>query len=299
MRHLNYNHLHYFWTVACEGSIARAAETLHLTPQTISGQLKLLEGVVGSPLFQRAGRGLVLTDTGRMVKQYADEIFTVGAELSQRVRSNQPQASPVLTVGIVNSIAKLISYRVLEPALSGSDRARIVAREADLETLLAELALHRLDLVISDRPVPVGLSVKAYNHQLGESVIAFFAGKRQAGRYRSNFPQCLDGAPMLLPTHTTALRRELDDWFDRVDVRPQLVAECDDGALMKVFGEAGAGIFPAPLAIAAEVERMYHASLIGRADEVRESYIAISPERRLKHPAVLDLIDRARNQLFQ
>ena len=299
MRHLNYNHLHYFWTVACEGSIARASETLHLTPQTISGQLKLLEGVVGSPLFQRAGRGLVLTDTGRMVKQYADEIFTVGAELSQRVRSGQPQASPVLTVGIVNSIAKLISYRVLEPALSGPEKVRIVAREADLETLLAELALHRLDLVISDRPVPVGLGVKAYNHQLGDSVIAFFTGKRLAGRYRRNFPRCLDGAPMLLPTHTTALRRELDDWFDRVDVRPQLVAECDDSALMKVFGEAGAGVFPAPLAIAAEVERMYHASLIGQAHEVRESYIAISPERRLKHPAVLDLIDRARSQLFQ
>jgi LysR family transcriptional activator of nhaA len=299
MRHLNYNHLLYFWTVACEGSIARAAETLHLTPQTISGQLKLLEGVVGSPLFQRAGRGLVLTDTGRMVKQYADEIFTVGAELSQRVRSNQPQASPVLTVGIVNSIAKLISYRVLESALSGSDRVRIVAREADLETLLAELALHRLDLVISDRPVPVGLGVKAYNHHLGESVIAFFTCKRLARRYQRDFPNSLDGAPMLLPTHTTALRRELDDWFDRVDVRPQLVAECDDSALMKVFGEAGAGIFPAPLAIATEVERMYHASLIGQADEVRESYIAISPERRLKHPAVLDLIDRARSQLFQ
>lgn len=299
MRHLNYNHLYYFWTVACEGSIARAAETLHLTSQTISGQLKLLEEVVGSPLFQRVGRGLALTDTGRMVKQYADEIFTVGAELSQRVRSNQPQANPVLTVGIVNSIAKLITYRVLEPVLTGSEAVRIVCREADLETLLAELALHRLDLVVSDRPIPVGLGVKAYHHQMGESVIAFFTGKRLAARYKRDFPGSLDGAPMLLPTHTTALRRELDDWFERVNVRPHVVAECDDSALLKVFGEAGAGVFPAPLAIAAEVERMYHARLIGQADEVRESYIAISPERRLKHPAVLDLIDRARSQLFQ
>jgi LysR family transcriptional activator of nhaA len=299
MRHLNYNHLHYFWTVANEGSIARASELLHITPQTISGQLKLLEEVVGEPLFQRVGRGLALTENGRLIKQYADEIFTIGAELSQVVRSRQPHASPVLTVGIVNSIPKLIAYRLLEPALSASESVRVVCLEADLEKLLAELAIHRLDLVISDRPIPVGMSVKAYNHRLGESAISFFGSRRSAARYQRNFPGSLDGAPMLLPVNTTALRRELDDWFDRVDVRPRIVAECEDSALMKAFGEAGVGIFPAPHAIAAEVERMYNARAIGVAGEVRENYVAISPERRLKHPAVLDIIEHARGQLLQ
>ena len=299
MRHLNYNHLHYFWTVANEGSIARASELLHITPQTISGQLKLLEEVVGEPLFQRVGRGLALTENGRLIKQYADEIFTIGAELSQVVRIRHSHASPVLTVGIVNSIPKLIAYRLLEPALSASEAVRVVCLEADLEKLLAELAIHRLDLVISDRPIPVGMSVKAYNHRLGESAISFFSIRRSAARYQRNFPGSLDGAPMLLPVNTTALRRELDDWFDRVDVRPRIVAECEDSALMKAFGEAGVGIFPAPHAIAAEVDRMYNARAIGVAGEVRENYVAISPERRLKHPAVLDIIEHARGQLLQ
>ncbi|MEJ2530514.1 MAG: transcriptional activator NhaR [Halioglobus sp.] len=299
MRHLNYNHLHYFWTVANEGSIARASELLHITPQTISGQLKLLEEVVGEPLFQRVGRGLALTENGRLIKQYADEIFTIGAELSQVVRSRQPHTSPVLNVGIVNSIPKLIAYRLLEPALSAREPVRVVCLEADLEKLLAELAIHRLDLVISDRPIPVGMSVKAYNHRLGESVISFFSSKRSAARYQRNFPRSLDGEPMLLPVNTNALRRELDDWFDRVDVRPRIVAEFEDSALLKAFGEAGVGIFPAPQAIAAEVERMYNAREIGVAGEVRENYVAISPERRLKHSAVLDIIEVARGQLLR
>ena len=174
MRHLNYSHLHYFWTVANEGSIARASEVLHITPQTISGQLKLLEEAVGEPLLQRAGRGLVLSDTGRLVKQYADEIFTLGAELSQVVKGQQAKTR-VLHVGIVNSIAKLIAYRVLQPVLAMEGSVRLECYEADLEDLLADLAVHRLDLVISDRPIPVGMNVKAYNHKLGSSVLAFFS----------------------------------------------------------------------------------------------------------------------------
>jgi len=298
MRHLNYNHLYYFWTVACEGSIARASESLHLTPQTISGQLKLLDEAVGSALFQRQGRGLALTDTGRLVKRYADDIFTAGAELSEVVRGHQPQSHPILSVGIVNSLAKLITYRVLEPAFSLETPVQVVCREADLETLLAELAIHRLDLVISDRPIPVGFGVKAYNHQLGESAIGFFAARGVAARYRKNFPQSLEGAPVILPLHDTALRRELDHWFERVEVRPRVAAQCDDSALIKVLGSAGAGLFPAPLAISAEVEKTYNARLIGEVDGVRETYLAISPERRLKHPAVLDIIAQARSQLF-
>jgi LysR family transcriptional activator of nhaA len=298
MRHLNYNHLLYFWTVAREGSIARASEALHLTPQTISGQLKLLEERVGAPLFQRVGRGLVLTETGQLVSQYADEIFALGAELTQRVRSEQPYAPVVLNVGIVNSIAKLIAYRIVEPALQMEDGLRVVCREADLERLLGDLAVHRLDLVLSDRPIPTGLNVKAYNHRLGESGIAFFAQKRLAATYRRRFPESLHGAPVLLPATATALRRTLDDWFEGRGVTPRIVAEFDDSALLKAFGEAGVGLFPAPIAIAAQVEQMYHASLVGEVDGVTESYYAISPERKLRHPAVVRITELARSLVF-
>tara|TARA_R110002110_G_scaffold205066_1_gene416642 strand:- start:35373 stop:36272 length:900 start_codon:yes stop_codon:yes gene_type:complete len=298
MRHLNYNHLHYFWTVANEGSIVAASRQLHITPQTISGQIKLLEDAVGDALFQRVGRNLVLTDTGGLVKQYADDIFAVGAELSQLVRNGKPLANPVLNVGIVDSIPKLVAYRVLKPALAPEQDLRVVCREGDLETLLADLSVHRLDLLISDRPMPVGTNVKAYDHRLGESVVGLFSSQQTASRYRRSFPQSLDEAPMLLPLPGSTLRRDLEAWFESIAVRPHTVAEFDDSALLKVFGEAGAGIFPAPLAIASEVERMYSARLIGQIDTVKEAYLAISPERKLKHPVVVDIIRLAREHLF-
>ena len=298
MRHLNYSHLLYFWTVAREGSIVRASQALHLTPQTISGQLKLLEQSVGEPLFQRVGRRLVLTETGHMVKQYADEIFSVGAELAQRVRSKQPGEPSILNVGIVNSIPKLISFRILQPTLELEDPVRIVCWEGDLEKLLADLAVHRLDLVLSDRPIPTGLNVRAYNHQLGESAILLFARKSVAAKYVKGFPESLNGAPLLMPVGTSALRRKLDDWFDRVEVSPHIAAEFDDSALMKAFGEAGVGIFPSPSAISKEVELMYHARAIGPVDQVHETYFAISPERKLKHPAVVHITEVTRTELF-
>ncbi|MEM9255217.1 MAG: transcriptional activator NhaR [Pseudomonadota bacterium] len=296
MRHLNYNHLHYFWTVANEGSIARASELLHITPQTISGQLKLLDEAVGEALFQRAGRGLVLTDTGRLIKQYADEIFALGGELAQVV-SGRRAPTQVLNVGIVNSIAKLISCRVLSPAVA-ADGGRLVCREGDLDALLADLAVHRLDLVLSDRPLPVSTGVKAFNHELGSSAIAFFSKPSALRRYRGRFPQTLDDAPMLLPSRGSALRRALDDWFEEIGVHPRVVAEFDDSALLKMFGAGDAGVFPAPSAIAPEIERMYSARVIGMAPGVEESYFAISPERRIKHAAVVGIIEQARRQLF-
>lgn len=298
MRHLNYSHLLYFWTVAREGSIARASEVLHLTPQTISGQLKLLEESIGEPLFVRAGRGLALTDTGHLVNQYADEIFSLGAELAQRLRGKQPGMPIALNVGIVNSIPKLIAYRVLAPALGLEDPIRVICWEDDLEKLLGDLAVHRLDLVLSDRPIPTGLNVKAYNHALGESAVSFFAQKRMAAKYARKFPASLHGAPVLMPVSSIALRRSLDEWLDRVGVTPRVVAEFEDSALLKAFGEAGTGIFPAPSAIAAEVEHMYHARRIGSADDVRETYFAISPERKLKHPAVVCITETARTRLL-
>jgi LysR family transcriptional activator of nhaA len=297
LRHLNYNHLQYFWVVAREGSIARAAEVLHLTPQTISGQLKLLEDSIGAALFQRAGRGLALTESGLLVQQYAEEIFTLGGELSERLRSGGVEAPETLKVGIVDSIAKLIAYRVIEPALSLEDAPRIICEENDIEALLGELAVHRLDLVISDRPLPTGLNVRAYNHPLGQSSIAWFARRGARPARSKTLPEQLREAPMLLPMRGTPLRRALDDYFDRLDITPKIIAEFDDSALLKAFGEGGVGIFPAPVAIAPQVERMYRVRQIGESEGVIEQYFAISPERKLKHPAVLSIIESARAAL--
>jgi LysR family transcriptional activator of nhaA len=298
LRHLNYNHLLYFWTVAREGSIAKASEVLFLTPQTISGQIKLLEETIGKPLFHRVGRRLVLSETGQIVNQYADEIFSLGAELTQRMKSDDPGTPFVLNVGIVNSIAKLIAYQVLRPALAMEEDLRLVCWEGPLEKLLADLAVHRLDLVISDHPIPAGLSVKAYNHKLGESGVSFFADPRRARGYASRFPASLDHAPVLLPVNASALRRRLEDWFEEQSVRPTIIAEFDDSALLKAFGEAGIGVFPAPTAIAEKVESMYSSRRIGEAEGVHETYYAISPERKIKHPAILSITEAAREHLF-
>ena len=298
MRHLNYNHLLYFWTVAREGSIARASEVLHLTPQTISGQVKLLEEAIGSPLFHRVGRGLSLSESGHVVKQYADEIFSLGAELTQRMKSHQPGVPAVLNVGIVSSLPKLIAYRILQPALELEGELRVVCLGGDLEKLLGDLAVHRLDLVVSDRPISPGLSVKAYNHVLGASGISLFAHKRRARQLARRFPKSLDRAPMLLPVNASILRRRLEDWFEQVEARPRVVAEFDDSTLMKAFGEGDAGIFPAPTAIAAEIESMYSARQIGEAQGVIETYYVISPERKIKHPAALSITEAARKRLF-
>ncbi len=297
MRHLNYNHLLYFWTVAREGSIARASETLNLTPQTISGQLKTLEEVLGRSLFERVGRKLTLSATGQIVNQYAEEIFTLGAELTQRMKSERPGTPTILNVGIVDSIAKLIAYRILEPVLNSTPPVRIVCVEGDLEGLLGDLAVHKLDLVLSDRALPTGLNVKAYNHLLGDSGVGFFAASG-AQQYRQDFPHSLNRAPLLLPVNSSALRRRLNDWFDMHGISPQVVAEFDDSALMKAFGEAGAGVFAAPLVIAENIERMYGTKLIGEALDVKETYYAISPERKIKHPAVQDITQSAKLSLF-
>lgn len=298
MRHLNYGHLHYFWVVAREGSVARAAELLHVTPQTISGQLKLLDQAVGDRLFDRSGRNLVLSSTGRVVFQYADEIFSIGAELAQVVGGRKPGAPRVLNVGIVESIPKLVAAQVLQTAVEIDDAPRLSCQEASLDTLLGELAIHRLDLVLSDQPLPAGLHVRAFNHPLGASDIAFFIRRRDGRRLRGEFPRCLDGEPFLLPAQGHALRRRLDDWFEEHGISPYPVAEFDDSALLKAVGQTGAGIFAGPTAIEADICRMYGARVIGRTRELQERYYAISHERRLKHPAVLRIIEGARQRVF-
>lgn len=298
MQHLNYSHLQYFWAVAREGSVVKASELLHLTPQTISGQLKQLEASIGNPLFERVGRGLVLTDLGNVVFQYADEIFSIGAELATVVRGRQAGAQTTLTVGVVNSMPKFVAERIISPALVCKPPIRLRCHEARLDELLGALATHRLDLVLSDQPIPSGTAVRAYNHKLGESGLAFFVRRSESRRYRKDFPASLNGAPMLLPAPQSALRLRLDDWFEGQSIAPRVVGEFDDSALLKAFGEAGAGIFVAPSAIENAIESVYKVNVIGRTDEVVERFYAISPERRLKHPAVVAITDAARTELF-
>jgi LysR family transcriptional activator of nhaA len=298
VRHLNYNHLQYFWSVAREGSIKSAAEALHLTPQTISGQLRLLEENVGQPLFDRVGRRLVLSEMGHIVMEYADEIFSIGTELTQVVHGHRAAGPSVLSVGVVSSMPKLIAERIIAPALTDADPIRVRCHESSLEQLLGELSVHKLDIVLSDQPMPQGLSLKAYNHRLGESGLSFFAQKRLARRYSRSFPGSLDNAPMLLPSQHSALRRRLDDWFDDHEIAPQIVGEFDDSALLKAFGEAGVGLFAAPTVIENEICKMYSTTVIGRADEIAEQFFAISPERKIKHPSVVHITETARLHLF-
>jgi LysR family transcriptional activator of nhaA len=298
MRHLNLKHLRYFWTVASEGSIARAADVLHVTPQTISGQLRLLEEAIDAKLFDKAGRGLALSDTGRVVYSYADEMFRLSAELQDVLAGRPVGQEIVLRVGIAMVVPKLLAYRVLKSAIGLPEPVRLFCHEAPLVDLLAELSVHKLDLVLADSQVSPTLNIRAYNHLLGESGISFFAGRKLAGVVRRDFPRSLSGAPMLMPSLNSALRRALDQWFDREDLHPTVVAEFEDRALMKAFGEAGTGIFTSPTTIEDDVCSKYGVEVIGRTDIVRERYYAISTERRIKHPAVAAITETARTDLF-
>ena len=295
MPQLNLKHLRYFWAVAREGSIVGAAELLHVTPQTISGQLRLLEEQVGSALFRRAGRGLALTETGRLVLGYADEMFRLGSELEQVLGGRHPAGDRTLAVGVAMVLPKLLVYRLLEPALRLSDPVRLVCREAPLVDLLADLSVHKLDLVLTDSPLSPALNIRAYSHQLGESGLSFVATPALAAGCREGFPHSLDRVPFLMPTPQSTLRRALEQWFEREGLRPNVVAEFDDRALMKTFGEAGSGVFTVPTAVEDDVLSKYAVAVIGRTDAVKERYYAISAERRLKHPAVLAITDAARS----
>jgi len=299
MEWLNYHHLLYFWTVVREGGISKAAEKLRLSQPTISAQIRQLEESLGERLFQKQGRTLVPTDVGRMVFRYADEIFGIGRELMETLRG-RPAGRPLqLTVGVANGVPKLVVYRLLRPATQGTDAVHLVCRENSTEQLLTELATHALDVVITDTAAPATVRVKAFSHLLGESDTAFFASAAMAARLRRRFPASLKDAPMVLPTANTALRRDLDEWFEKQDVRPRIVAEFEDTALMKVFGQGGPAVFPAPAAIEQDICRFYGVKVVGRTDAVRERYYALSVERRLKHPGVLAITNAARDEVFR
>lgn len=295
---INYKHLRYFWAVATEGGVARASERLHLTPQTISGQLTLLEDHLGEALFARVGRNMELTETGRLVLGYANEIFSLGSELEAVIHQLPEQRPQQFRVGVVDVLPKSIAHRILHPALQMSEPVRMTCREADLDTLLAELSVHHLDLVLADRPIPATVSTRGFSHRLGESAISFFSTKKIAKTLSGDFPYCLDGAPILLPASGTQLRAGIDQYLDKLHIHPRLIAEFDDSALMKAFGKEGAGIFIAPAVIEAEVELQYQVTTIGQINEVKEHFYAITVERRIKHPVVSAVMESTRESLF-
>jgi len=298
MEWLNYHHLLYFWTVAKEGSIVRACEKLRLAQPTISGQLRQFEDALGEKLFAKQGRGIVMTEVGQIVYSYADEIFGLGRELQDVLKGRPRGRSLRLLVGISDHVPKLVAYRILQPVLNMAEPVQIVCDEGSPGYLLAELAEHRIDVVLSDSPIPPTIAVKAFNHLLGASTVTLFAAPRLAARYRRNFPAGLDGAPFLLPLQDSSLRRAMQHWFDTENIHPSVIGEFKDRALMGTFGQAGAGVFAAPSAIEKEIRDQYKVVAIGRIESIEESYYAISVERKLKHPAVLAVSEAARETLF-
>ncbi len=295
---INYKHLRYFWMVAKEGGVARAGERLNLTPQTISGQLTVLENYLGVTLFNRVGRNLELTETGRLILSYADEIFSLGGELEEVIHQLPDELPQLFRVGVVDVVPKSITHCILKPVLQMAKPVRMICRESDLDTLLAELAIHRLDLVLADRPIPPTVSTQGFSHKLGECAISFFATNKLQKSLNGEFPNCLNNAPLLLPGKGTQLRSSIDQWLDKHHIHPRMVAEFDDSALMKVFGQEGAGIFIAPAVIEAEVERQYQVTAIGQVNEVQEYFYAITIERRVTHPVVSVVMNAARESLF-
>lgn len=298
MSWLNYHHLLYFWTVAREGGIARACTLLHLTQPTISGQLRLLEKAVGAKLFDRVGRNLALTDTGRIVYRYADEIFSLGRELQDTLQGRPAGRALRLLVGTSPTLPKSVVYRLLQPALDLPEPVRIVYDEGKPDYLLAQLAVNALDVVLSDVPASPLVKVRAFNHLLGESGVSFMGVARLARTYGDGFPGSLDGAPVLLPGEDSALRRMLEQWFEAEGVQPVIRGEFADSAVLKVFGSTGLGLFAVPTVVEEEIKRTHRVRLVGRAPALRERFYAISVERRLKHPAVVAITEAARKTLF-
>jgi len=295
---LNFKHLHYFASVVRAGGVIRAAERLHLTPQTLSGQIAQFEERLGVKLFERVGRRLELTEAGRLASSYADEIFRTGTELEDLLKNGADRRFITFRVGIADVVPKFIAHRLLAPVLALSEPVRLVCEEDRLDRLLAELALHRLDMVLADRPMPPGTDIKGYSHPLGETGVAFMAAPLLAARMTGSFPDCLNRAPLLLPGRDSALHSTLPRWLERQGKRAHIVGEFDDSALMKAFGEAGAGVFPAPAASVADVTAHYQVVSLGETDEIRERFFLISAERRLAHPAARAVSENARSGLF-
>lgn len=295
---MNFRHLHYFWRVARLGGLGVAAREVHLTPQTLSGQIRLLEAELGRPLFRKAGRQLELTDDGHTALRFADAIFSLGGELEDRFRAGRAGIDVIeFRVGVIEAVPKSLAYRLLEPATRVGSAVRIASVSGKAVALLGELAAHRIDLVISDAPMPPGTGFRAFNHRLGQSGVSFFAAPELRRQHRRRFPQVLQDMPLLVPGAETAVASRLRRWLESRELRPDIVGVFDDSALMKAFGQGGQGAFIAPSAIESDVERRYGVRCIGRTDEVIEEFFAISVERRIRHPCVALVSEGARASL--
>ena len=298
MEWLNYHHLLYFYTVAKEGSVVRASQVLRLAQPTLSGQIHKLEHVLDEKLLERQGRNLVLTEMGRIAFRYAEEIFSLGNELMETMRGRSTGRAPRLHIGIADVIPKLVAHRLLAASRLIDEGVQLVLREGKTNDLLAALGAQAFDLVITDTPLPPQVKVRAFNHLLGESGVTIFGEPALAKRHRRRFPKSLDGAPLILPTENSALRRPLEQWFEHIGVRPRVVAEVEDSALLKVFGQHGAGLFPAPSIVASDVKRQYGVHALGTASGVVERFYAITVERRITHPGTAAIAAAARENLF-
>ncbi len=293
MEWLNYHHLFYFWMVARAGSIARASREMRLSQPAISNQLKTLEGALGHKLFERRGRRLVLTEVGRTALRYADDIFRTGREMQQALKGIPTGERLRLVAGVADVIPKRVAALLLQSAVQAVPRLALVCRESPLPELLAALALHEIDVVLSDSPASEDVRVKAFNHPLVDCGVTFLAAPKLA-HLRKGFPRSLDGAPALLPAAGTAVRRGLEAWFEARAIRPDVAGEFDDSALLEAFGARGMGFFAAPSIIDKEVAAEHEVASIGRTEEIRERFYAISVERRLRHPAVAAIAEAAR-----
>jgi LysR family transcriptional activator of nhaA len=293
MEWINYHHLFYFWTVSREGNLARASAELHLAQSTVSKQVHQLEAMLGHALFEKSGRRLVLTESGRVVFRYADEIFGLGREMVDTLK-DRPVGKPLrVTVGVADVVPKLVAEHVLAPALKLSGQVRVICREDKPDRLLADLALHELDVILTDAPASPQVKIRAFSHLLGASEIAFFGQPELASRYTRNFPASLDGAPILLPTENTVMRRSLEQWFESCNIRPDIVGEFEDSALLNVFGFRGAGLFPAASVISRELAAQYRVRLVGKVAGICERLYAVTVERRIKHPTVAAICEAA------
>jgi LysR family transcriptional activator of nhaA len=296
---MNFKHLHYFWVTARAGGIMRAGEQLHTTPQTLSGQIKLLEDWLGRKLFRKNGRNLELTEDGHLALGYADQIFSLGAELETAVRQAHGGKRVLeFRVGVADSVSKTVAYRLLEPALVVPEPVRLICSEGKLPDLVAQLALNRLDLVLADEPMSKRISVKAFNHPLGRTTMSFFCTPTLKMQLHGAFPACLNDTPMLIAGAQASVRQQLEGWLTRHQIHPRIIGEFDDGALMKAFGRQGRGVFMAPTATEAETIAQFGVEVIGRSDELVEEFYAVSVERRITHPCVVAMTDAARGQLF-
>ena len=299
MAWLNYHHLLYFWAVAREGTVAKACARLHVAQPTISGQLRQFERDMGAKLLERAGRYLVLTDTGQEVYRLADEIFALGRELQDTVRGRAAGRPARLSVGVAEDVPELIAYRILEPALRLAEPVQISCHRDEAGQLLGQLALHRLDVVLADTPASPAVSVRAFSHFLGESAVSICGTAELVAAHRRHFPRSLDGAPFLLPSQDTSLRRGLSQWFEAAGLRPSVRGEFADRALLRTFAQAGVGFCAVPTVVEGEVRRQYRLRVLGRPDDIKERFYLISTERKLRHPAVAAIAELARERVFR